>query len=149
MLRPAGLDPHCFVKQGIADRSYYDAPINHSIPNPYSVDGTGPAILSREFTQLSKFNHGGEWDAQRIGSTFHSEYVDYATVAIGLYAASSGISRDKILSIQDTFAARESHYRSDVEMDKTYTHLPRRNVSNTDLGFELCQSGRIRAATRP
>jgi len=75
--------------------------------------------------------------------------VDYATVAIGLYAASSGMSRDEILRIQDAFAAGESRYRPETEMDKTYTHLPVRNVANTDLGFELYQSGRIHAAVGP
>jgi hypothetical protein len=35
------------------------------------------------------------------------------------------------------------------EMDKTYTHLPVRNVANTDLGFRLYQSGGIHAAAWP
>ena len=149
MLRPAGLAPHLFVREGTADKSYYDALINHATPNPYSGDGTGPAILLREFMQLSKLNQGGEWDAQRVGGQFHPEYVDYATVAIGLYAASSGMSRDEILRIEDAFAARESRYRPETEMDKIYTHLPVRNVANTDLGFQLYQSGGIHAAARP
>jgi len=98
---------------------------------------------------LYKINQGGEWDAQRVGGKFHPEYVDYATVAIGLYAASSGMSRDEILRIQDAFAAVKSRFPPDSVMDETYTHLPARNVANTDLGFQLYQSGRIHAAARP
>ena len=75
--------------------------------------------------------------------------MDYATVAIGLYAASTGISRDEILRIEDFFAASYSHFDPGSEMDKTYTHLPYRNVANTDLGFQLYQAGRIRAAAKP
>jgi len=149
MLRLAEFDPHFFVAQGTADKSYYDVLINHPTPNPYGGDGTGPAILSRELMQLYKFKQAGEWDAQRAGGQFHSEYVDYATVAIGLYAASSGMSRDGILRMQDAYAARNSRYSSKDEMDKTYTHLPVRNVANTDLGFQLYQSGGIHAAARP
>ncbi len=151
MLRPAGLDPHFFVKQGTADKSRYDA-LSH-IANPYGGDA-GLAMLLREFEQLYKFRQGGEWDAQRAGRKNYSEYVDYATVAIGLYAASAGISRDNILRLQDAYASRHSSFRRSTEksgpdMDETYTHLPRRNVANTDLGFQLYQSGLIRAAAKP
>lgn len=142
MLRPAGLDPHFFVKQGIADKSRYDA-LNH-IANPYGSDAS-LAFLSRELMQLYKLRQGGEWDAQRVGGQYHPEYVDYATVAIGLYAASTGVSRDIILRIQDAYAARHSHFGPRIKMDKTYTHLPERNVANTDLGFQLYESGRTRA----
>ncbi len=148
MLRPAGLDPHFFVDQGTADRSDYDARIKNPNPNPFGGDDAGLSFLSHELTQLSKFNHFGEWDAQRVGGKFHKEYVDYATVAIGLYAVSAGISRDEILRIQDLFAARESRFQAGTEMDKTYTHLPVTNVANTDLGFQLYQSGGIRAVVR-
>ena len=99
--------------------------------------------------QLYKLKQGGVWDAQRAGGKNYPEYVDYATVAIGLYAASSGISRDEILRVQDAYAAKYSHYPPKTEMDKTYTHLPVRNVANTDLGFQLYQSGGIHAAARP
>jgi len=63
MLRPAGLDPHFFVNQGTADKSYYDALINNPSPNPLGGGEMGPAILSREFMQLSKLNR---W---RVGRT--------------------------------------------------------------------------------
>jgi len=147
MLRPARLDPHFYVNQGTADKSYYDALINNPAPDSYG--GAGPAILSRELMQLYKLRQGGVWDAQRAGGKNYPDYVDYATVAIGLYAASSGVSHDEILRMQDAYAARYSSYSPDIAMDKTYTPLPFRNVANTDLGFQLYQSGGIHAAAGP
>ncbi len=44
---------------------------------------------------LSNFRRGGSWDPQRIDGSFHPEFVDYSTVAIGLYAAANGILRNK------------------------------------------------------
>ncbi len=145
MLRPARLDPHFFVQQGTADKSRYDALIDNPVPNSYG-SSAGPAIVLREIMQLYKLKQGGEWDAQRADGKNYPEYVDYATVAIGLYAASSGMSRDEILGIQDAYAAVNSRYKEGTEMDKAYTHLPKRNIANTDLGFQLYQSGLIRAA---
>ena len=149
MLRPAGLDPHLFVTQGSADKSDYDARIKKPNPNPFGGDDAGLGFLSSELRQLSKFNHYREWDAQRLGGKFHEEYVDYSTVAIGLYAASAGMSLDEILRIQDAFAALESKFPSDRARDKTYTHLLARNVANTELGFQLYEAGRIRAVAKP
>ena len=147
MLRPAGLDPHFFVKQGIADKSRYDA-LRH-IANPYGGNDAGPAWVVREFMQLRKFRQGGEWDAQRVGGKYHDEYVDYATVAIGLYAASMGMSRDMILRVQDLYATVNSRFDPKAERAETYTHLLHRNVANTDLGYHLYQSGLIRDAAKP
>lgn len=146
MLRPATLDPHFFVKQGVRDKSRYAA--LNAVANLHG-DGVALARLSRELMQLYKFKQGGEWDAQRVGGKYHPEYVDYATVAIGLYAASVGMSRDEILRFQDVYAAANSHFGPNIEMDRTYTHLPARNVANTDLGFQLYEAGRVRAAAGP
>jgi hypothetical protein len=110
-------------------------------------EGGGPAALGYKLGALSHFNRGGAWDAQRVGGSFHTEFVDYATVAIGLCAAADGIPRDEILEIENR-VARDSHYDRDKQMDKTYTHLPKVNVENTDLGIQLYQTGRI-AATPP
>ena len=107
------------------------------------------ARWSDELIRSHKLKQGGEWDAQRAGGKNYLEYVDSATVLIGLYAAASGISRDEILRVQDAYAAKYSHYPPGTVMDKTYTHLPFRNVANTDLGLQLCQSGGIHAAARP
>lgn len=147
MLRPVGLDPRFFVNQGIADKSRYDA-LRH-IANPYGGNDAGPAWVLREFMQLRKFRQGGEWDAQRVGGRYHAEYVDYATVAIDLYAASLGMSRNLILRVQDLYATANSRFDPVAKRDETYAHLPHRNVANTDLGYRLYQSGQILAASGP
>jgi len=140
LLRPAGLDPHFFVNQGVQDKQIEDALVGN---------GGGLGVLSYEAGQLYKFKQGGAWDAQRIGGKFHPEYVDYATVAIGLYGAANGFPKNELLSIQNAYAGLNSHYPPGTIMDKTYTHLPARNVANTDLGYQLYQSGRIHATATP
>ena len=145
MVRPAGLDPHVFVNQGAADKRLYDMLLRYSYGGPEGAGGNGLAILQHEVSEVSRFRQGGDWDAQRIGGHFHAEFVDYATVAIGLYAASSGMKRDEILGIQNGYARLRSHYTATTIMDRTYTSLPARNVANTELGFRLVESGRIRA----
>lgn len=145
MLRPAGLDPHLFVNQGTADKRLYDALLKYGGGAEDGGGGAGLAILQNEIAQLSNFRQGHAWDAQRIGGHFHAEFIDYATVAIGLYAASSGMARGEILGIQDSYAAVHSHYAAGTPMDRTYTHLPARNVANTETGYRLIETGRIRA----
>jgi hypothetical protein len=145
MMRPAGMDPHFFVNQALRDMKVETGNLL-SLPKE---DGSrrkegGVAALAYQAAALAHFSRGGPWDAQRIGGAFHAEFVDYATVAIGLYCAANGIAREQSLTIQNLIA-RTSHYRSGEEMDKTYIYLPARNVRNTDLGYSLYQSGRIAA----
>lgn len=135
MKRPIGLDPHMFVVQGTRDGRMIEMLIK---------DGSPLAALGFEAGALEKFNQGRAWDAQRIGGRFHSEFVDYATVVIGLYAASAAIPRDDILAIQNRFAQAESRYRAGTLMNRNYSNLPERNVVNTDLGYSLYESKRIR-----
>ena len=75
---------------------------------------------------------------------FFDEWVDYATVAIGLYAAAAGMPIDWILRIQDEYARRNSDFK-DALRDSVYRNLREDNVRNTRLGYELYHSGRIRA----
>ncbi len=141
MVRPRGLDPHVFVNQGALDRRTYGALLEYSYGDE---SGSGLYILEHTMTELSRFRQGGDWDAQRIGGHFHAEFVDYATVAIGLYAASSGMRRSEILAIQNDYARLRSRYPAGTLMDRTYTHLPARNVANTETGYKLIETGRIR-----
>jgi len=136
MQRPAGLDPHFFVDQGLADGKLETDMLQR--------EGGGPGVLGYAAGQLAKFKQGGPWDAQRAGGRFHPEFVNYATVIIGLYAAASGSSRQEILSIENGYAALFSRYAQHPEMDRTYTHLPRLNVQNTEIGFQLYEQKRLR-----
>ena len=130
MLRPAGLDPNFFVRQGLADRKALRFVLDHGDEDAFA------RATGFEIGRLSKFFHRGAWDAQRIGGKFHREYVDYATVTIGLYAASLGMSERAILIAQNLYAL-SSRYRDRTEFDKRYTNLPKANVDNTNLGYKL------------
>ncbi len=90
---------------------------------------------------LYDFDRGGRWDLQRLQGYFNPRYIDAATVAIGVYAASAEMSISDILSVQN-FVARNSVYAPGTVMDSTYTHLPARNVTNTQVGYDLVKSGR-------
>jgi hypothetical protein len=59
-----------------------------------------------------------------------------------------GIPRKEILETENLVAIT-SHFKDSGEMDKVYTHLPERNVHNTDLGYQLYQSGRVAATSAP
>jgi RHS repeat-associated protein len=129
MMMPDDADPNFFVQQGLANAAL-DAQVSGS---SFAVDA------------LSNFRQGGAWDLQRVGPNlnFNHQFIDFSTVAIGLYAAAAGISLNSILFIQNTYAAAFSNYPSNTRFDPVWTSLPARNVYNTRLGYELYNSGRI------
>lgn len=131
ILRPAGLDPRFFVQQGLKDRQIVEELLQNG------SDGSGPAALGYELGALRKFRQGGAWDAQRIGGIFRHEFVDYATIAIGLYAAAAGIPQADILTIQNMYAKYKSRYSKRRKFDRIYKNLPEENVSNTITGYKL------------
>ena len=137
MMRPAGLSPQFFVRQGIADREFTDALIKSS--------GESGAIAATAFQagRMAQFRQGGRWDAQRIDGRNHAEFVDYATFALGLYAAAAGIPEDEVLTIENVYAGLNSSFPQKVARDPHYANLPERNVSNTRKGYEAYQQGRV------
>ena len=74
---------------------------------------------------------------QRLTGSVDANYIDYATVAIGIYGHSAQIPVDDILYIQNAYAGLKSNFGNSVEFDKFYTHLPVRNVYNTYKGYEF------------
>jgi RHS repeat-associated protein len=96
--------------------------------------------LEQTLEDLANFRRGGKWDLQRLSGQFDPRFVDSATILIGMYAASAGITRNQILNIENTVAIG-SQYAKGTLMDSTYTHLPVRNVTNTDIGMRLVRSG--------
>ena len=91
-------------------------------------------------SDLANFRRYGKWDLQRLSGNFDSRFIDSATILIGMYAAAAGLPRDQILSIENKVAIGSSYAKGTV-FDSTYTHLPVRNVTNTDIGMRLVQSG--------
>lgn len=134
--RPADLPPEMFVREGQAIREKIVSAQKNGLDAPVEV----MAELAR---QLANFGHGGLWDAQRVGGEYVDEYRDYATIAIGLYMAAAGVPMEEALSIENEYARRRSHFNPDEAKDDVYTSLPRRNVRNTEIGYELYKSGRI------
>lgn len=135
VLRPADMPPEFFVQQGQAVKDEMEATRQLA---PESEAGAS-AVMAH---QLLRFRQGQAWDAQRVDGKYIDEYRDYATIGIGLYAAASGWPIDKILAAQDDYA--KDHSKFNEPLDPVYTHLAARNVRNTEIGYELYRSGRIK-----
>ena len=86
-------------------------------------------------SDLYKFRQGGEWDMQRLSGKFDENYIDYATVAIGIYSDAAGINADAILTIQNIYAGEYSKYKDGTTFDSHYKNLPASNVYNTYIGY--------------
>ena len=138
ILRPADMPPEFFIQQGEAIKDEMDATARLAP----EVSAGASAVMAR---QLLQFRQGQAWDAQRVDGRYIDEYRDYATIAIGLYAAASGWPIDKILAAQDDYAKDHSRFDPQEKMDESYTHLAARNVRNTEIGYELYRSGRVAA----
>jgi hypothetical protein len=134
MLYPDKVNPHDVVALGVADGF-----VSHL------AVVVGPAALLKEGSHLLDFFQGGDLDAQRIGGELYQQYVDYATVAIGLYGAAAGIPEAVMLKAEDLYAAVKSDF-GNTQHDTTYTHLAERNVVNTKFGYDLYESGRVHAS---
>lgn len=123
---PSNLDPDYFISKGTA---------RSDEPTDLTLELIGG--------DLARFRQGGEWAVQRLGgSGFDQKYVDYSTVAIGIYGASAGISAELVLEIQNQYARYKSHYPEDTVFSTVYTYLPARNVFNTEIGYEIFQARR-------
>ncbi len=129
MMRPAGFDPHFFSAAGAADRARMGA------------QGMRSGTMS--VNSLANFRQGGPWDAQRIGGSFHEQFIDSATVFIGIYASNAGLSQDQVLGIQNAYASMFSQFATGTVFDSRFTSLPLRNVQNTQLGYNLVGNGAI------
>ena len=135
--RPTALSPQMFVREGLKDQYGADT----TIIDPSESFGERMAQTYRDLEHFARF---GIWDAQRLTGKFDDRYIDYATVAIGLYAAAAGIPRAVALEIQN-YVARNSHYPPGTKYDDFYRNLPIRNVRNTDIGYELFRSRRVQS----
>ena len=149
MQLPAGFDPYLFVARGLAARRRLE-----EFGQASDNGGGYLAALALDLPALKHFGQGRSWDAQRFQGDTQDEWVDYATVAIGLYAAAAGLSREEILRIEDLYALLKSVYTNSTtgrkpDMDTAYSHLPTRNVENTLLGFQLYDSGRVGSIAAP
>ncbi len=100
--------------------------------------------MARIIGHLAKFKRNGAWDAQRVGGTFHEEFVAYSTVAIVLPASAAGISKDVRLDLKNKFAYIFSRYKNTTKFDEKYNYLPDKNIINTEIGYDLFESKKIK-----
>jgi hypothetical protein len=122
MMRPEGFDPHFFTAAGAADAARY---------------GQGTYYVN----SLSNFKIGGPWDAQRgANGQWYTEFRDYASVAIGLYAGADGFDANQINLVANLYASKNSQFTGQV-MDTNFPSLPAQNVDNTSLGVTLATVG--------
>jgi RHS repeat-associated protein len=130
IMRPSDVTANYFVDLGLA-ASQAD-----------TFDPTGAPNTST--SGLIQFGRGGPLDLQRVGpdQIFTPQFVDFSSVAIGLYAASANLSPSFVLNISNAVAAN-SHFAPGTVFDQTYTNLPIRNVYNTTLGFQLYSGGLV------
>ena len=120
----------------LADGVMYDA-----VSSTYEGAASQQMFL---MVMLSQFRHHGSWDVQRVGGKFDPLYVDYTTIAIGLYAAAFGLSKGETLRIENRYAQLfHSTFASGARMDKKYTHLAERNAINIHIGYQLYNSKSI------
>lgn len=137
LLRPADLPPEMFVREGQAIRDKFNAALKQD-------SGLLLSYATAElYDKLRQFGHGAVWDAQRIQGQSVEEYRDYATIAIGLFAAAAGLPIQIALQIENVYAFFSSTFDPDEQKDEVYTNLPTRNVRNTEIGYELYESRRI------
>jgi uncharacterized protein RhaS with RHS repeats len=128
---PAALPPQVFLNRGNN--------INQLANFPDCLFCSAAADVMTAY-DLSQFGQGGPWDAQRIDGQNYPQFVDYATVAIGIYGASNGIPEDTLVSLQNAYAGQNSHYPPGTPMSPDYPNLPERNVFNTDTGYTLVRN---------
>jgi RHS repeat-associated protein len=125
MSRPMDVSPKFFVDLGVAMARD---------PNGISA-----------YAGLYDFARGGSLDVQRVGppGVFVPAFVDFANVAIGLYAAAAGIPQETTLSIANRYAAT-SVFAPRAVRDPTYQNLRIENAFDIRLGYQLVYTGRIR-----
>jgi hypothetical protein len=80
---------------------------------------------------LRQFERNGPWDAERFQGQYVIDYTDYATIAIGLYMAAAGVPFAIAVLIQQTYLLWN------------FRLLSEREIRDTEIGYELYQSGRI------
>ncbi len=97
---------------------------------------------------LKNFAQGGPWDFQRVGAdlTFDPQFVDFANVAIGLYAAADGIPQSVALTVANYYAEGHSNFGPTFVADSQYSYLRVQAVYDIQLGYQLYNSGAVRSS---
>jgi hypothetical protein len=63
-------------------------------------------------------------------------------MALGIFMAAAGVSREDMLTIADYYASFSSHFNE--EMDDRYIHSTKQDIQDNLRGYDLYESGRVR-----
>jgi hypothetical protein len=150
LLRPVGLAPELYAQAGNSVRSWAETFIGLKqegmLDDPDVANVQSMALATIASKILLPLAPGGPLDAERFDWTYVLDYRHYQNIMIGVYGAAAGMSRDQVLSLVDLYATIVSEFRAkDKEpRDEFYTHSAKQDVKDTNLGYELYESGRIR-----
>jgi hypothetical protein len=150
LLRPVGLAPELYAQAGNSVRSWAETFIGLKqegmLDDPDVANVQSMALATIASKILLPLAPGGPLDAERFDWTYVLDYRHYQNIMIGVYGAAAGMSRDQVLSLVDLYATIVSEFRAkDKEpRDEFYTHSAKQDVEDTNLGYELYESGRIR-----
>lgn len=153
LVGPHDLPPEAYVQAGLAAKSHGLADTMHEVaevirgnPDLLSDEGnanTRLAVLASMIAyEILPFAHAGSFDAERFDNFYVRDYRPYTSVALGVYMAAAGVSREDMLTIGDFYAAVFSRFHED--MDPNYPHSTKQDVQDNLLGYELYESGRLR-----
>jgi hypothetical protein len=148
VLIPEGMDLRVFAAWGRADRPDIAAAVAAGA-SEISVN-TIIDKLEKE-TGLGLFAQGERWDLQRPGLVKDSsgkdyinfsQFVDVATVAIGIYCSAAGLPFALALKGMEGYARKASDFGKSAKLHWLYD-LPERNIRNFRLGYYLQEHGLI------
>jgi hypothetical protein len=73
------------------------------------------------------------------------DYRPYTSIALGIFMAAAGVSREDMLWIADSYASSSSRFGANETMDPNYKHSAQQDIEDNLRGYDLYESGRIRA----
>ncbi len=152
ILRPADLPPEAYVQAGLAAKSRDLADAMHELTELARghanitalqdeigrIDALSVAVAS----ELLPFVHAGSFDAERFDNYYVCDYRHYTSIALGIFMAAAGVSKEDMLTIADDYAADFSTFHE--QPDGSYTHSTKQDIQDNLRGYDLYESGRIR-----
>lgn len=153
LVRPFDLPPETYVQAGLSANllsetiQIYRQKLEQELSNP-NPNGERDDALAGLATfiavTLLPFIHGGSLDAERFDSNYVREYRHYTSIALGIFMAAAGVSREDMLWIADSYARSSSTFGPHEQMDPLYTRSAKQDIEDNRRGYELYESGRIR-----
>lgn len=151
LVRPQDLPPEAYVQAGLAAKSRGLPYAMHEVAEfirghsgiSSGEDSSGIAMQATLVAyELLPFVHGGSFDAERTDSNYINEYRHYTSIALGIFMAAAGVSKEDMLTIADFYASIFSTFHE--KPDPQYTHSTEQDIQDNLRGYELYKSGRIR-----